>query len=135
MFFFDGISKSLEVFVSADGVSSVDYDVADPSLASNVWLETHGTFRTDKKVQWFGSIFAPHEGIQAELMSVVGALYAGGHIDGDVSLPGIELLSGSVPQNHVYVAPSYTNTPIPEAGTGALLVVGLVGLALRRRQN
>lgn len=129
---FTSSSKSLQVWVSGDGVASVDFASADPNLAANLWLETHGTFRTDKRVEWFGAVYAPYEGIDGELLSVVGALYARGHVDGDPAEPGIKLLSTSSPQSHVYVAPTYTN-PIPEPGTAVLLAIGLLGVGLQRR--
>ena len=130
---FDSPAQSLNVWVSEDGVNSVDYLAANQTLASKLWLETHGTFRTDKRVEWFGAVYAPFEGIDGELLSVVGALYAGGHVDGDVNEPGIKLLAGSAPQQHIYVAPIYSN-PVPEPGTAMLLALGLVAAAATRRR-
>ena len=129
---FDGPSKTLDVFVSADGTTSVEMSSADPLLASQVWLETHGTFRANRISEWFGSVYAPNEGIVAPELSVIGAIYAGGHVDGDASAPGIELLIGSGVQTHYFVAPGYQ--AIPEPTTALLLALGLVGLALRRRE-
>ena len=102
------------------------------ALASKVWLESHGTFRTNRISQWFGALYTPHEGIEAPELSGVGALYAGGHIDGDVSEPSMRLHIGSGAQTHIFVSPDYV--PIPEPTTALLLALGLVGLGTRARR-
>lgn len=129
---FDGPTLTLEVLVSADGIDSEEMDDADVPLASKVWLETHGTFRTNRISEWFGAVYAPYEGIDAPELSGVGALYAGGHVDGDVSEPGMKLLIGSGSQTHIFVAPGYV--PVPEPTTALLLALGLVALGTRARR-
>jgi len=128
---FGGTNRTLEVFVSDDGIDEVDMDDADASLAANVWLETHGTFRANRLSEWFGSIYAPYEGIDGGKLEVIGALYAGGHVDGDPSEVGIDLQSSSGFYNHVFVAPNFV--PIPEPGVALLLTLGLVGVGGVRR--
>ena len=131
--FFGGGNRSLEVMVSDDGIDEEDMDDADSSLAGNVWLETHGTFRTNRLSEWFGSIYAPYEGIDGPKLEVIGALYAGGHVDGDPGEVGIDLQTSSGFYNHVFVAPNFV--PIPEPGAALLLTLGLAGVGVVRRRE
>jgi len=130
---FDGPTKTLEVLISEDGIDTDDMEDATIALASKLWLETHGTFRANRLSEWFGAVYAPYEGIDAPELSGVGALYAGGHVDGDVSEPGMKLILGSGSQTHIFVAPDYV--PVPEPTTALLLALGLAGLGARSRRQ
>ncbi len=73
----------IAVFVagSVELRKDLDADVFG-GTASNVYLETHGSFNLDKDSEWYGTVFAPYEPITLKQdVDFVGAAYSGKQVN------------------------------------------------------
>ncbi len=91
---------------------------ADPSLASQVFLETLGGYTQGQASDFFGTIFAPNGNIVfGGFTRLTGSAISGNQV----------VSSGSVTVNHV-ASDRFTGTVIPEPSTLVLAGLGVVGL-------
>jgi len=130
----DVTMTDLRVRVSDDGganYATYDQAVANSALkarAAQSFLETHGTLDGGNNSQWFGAIYAPDEGIQFLNGDITGALYGGGHINGDTNLLGINM-------DRCGSGMHFVPFVVPEPATLGLLAAGVVAALMRRRRR
>jgi hypothetical protein len=116
----------IRIFVTGDvqfdnlliEVNGVDYPLADPSLASLVYLESHGSIFHDR--EFFGTLYAPFGDVTTDTLSnVTGSVLAGRHAN----------IGGSTDVN--YVGSSYLGVPEP----GCVTVILLAGMSSFARSS